>query len=79
MEKLDTIKYWLCQVDDCCYDGGYPLSNEDYLNNPRFENKRFWNYEEIKYFRKICRTHNQKVRRKGINVEWKNKHKTITT
>lgn len=71
LAKLDTLHYWRVQVDDCCYDGGYPKNETDFNTNPRFEGKRFWTYQQIKSFRRVCRKHNQKVRRDGMDVEWK--------
>jgi hypothetical protein len=72
IRKLDTLKYWGVQVDDCCYDGGYPESEKEFYDpNGRFEGKRYWSYDEIKNFRKICRKHNQKVTRLGIDPELK--------
>ena len=70
--KLDTIKYWGCQVDDCCFDGGYPESKIDYISNPRFNFAHIWQYDDIKAFRKECRKHNQKVTRFGIDPELRN-------
>lgn len=59
--KLDLLKIWNVKVDDCCYDGGYPKSEIDFNNNPRFNDKRFWKYENIKKFRKMSRSHNLMV------------------
>lgn len=59
--KLDLLKVWNVKVNDCCYDGGYPRDEIDYNNNSRFNDKRYWKYEDIKRFRKMCRKHNQMV------------------
>ena len=70
--KLNTINRWGCQVDDCCYDGGYPTSKEEFNDTKgRFEDKRYWEYEDIVRFRAECRKHNQKVVRDGIDPELK--------
>ena len=61
VKKLDLLKVWNVKVNDCCYDGGYPKSEFDYNINKRFNGKRFWEYEHIKKFRKMCRKHNQMV------------------
>ena len=62
VNKLDLLKVWNVKVNDCCFDGGYPKSEIDFNNNPRFNNKRFWKYPEIKEFRRKSRKHNQMVR-----------------
>lgn len=61
-QKLDLLKVWNVKVNDCCYDGGYPKSEIDFNNNKRFNGKRFWDYKDIKRFRRMCRKHNQLVR-----------------
>lgn len=65
-KKLDLLKVWNVKVNDCCNDGGYPKSEIDFNNNPRFNNKRYWRYQDIKKFGKgsngMCRKHNQIVR-----------------
>lgn len=69
--KLNTLNRWGFQVADCCYDGGYPQGEDDYNDNMRFNQKRFWKYSDIKQFKKECRKHNQKVVRDGIDPELK--------
>lgn len=77
--KLRTLLRWGCQVDDCCYDGGYPESEEEW-NDPkgRFEGKRYWEFDDIVRFRSECRKHDQIVTRDGIDPEVKapDKHQT---
>lgn len=51
MKKLDLLKIWNVKVNDCCWDGGYALAKPTY-----------WTLNQIKFFRKICRKHNQMVR-----------------
>jgi len=70
LRKLDLLLCWNVQVSDCCYDGGYPKNFTDWLTNPRFNNKRFWEYEDIIRFRKRSRKINQIIRSK-IDVEFK--------
>lgn len=62
LKKLELLKIWNCKVNDCCYDGGYPKSEIDYNTHPRFNDKRFWTYSQIKDFRKRSRKHNLMVR-----------------
>ena len=61
LKKLDLLKIWNVKVNDCCYNGGYPKGEIDFNKNKRFNDKRFWDYEQIKDFRKKCRKHNQMV------------------
>lgn len=74
LRKLDTLKFWGCQVDDCCFDGGYPKDEEDYLRNYT----HYWSYNDIVRIRAISRKHDQKVTRKGMDPEIKVKHKDQT-
>lgn len=48
--KLDLLKVWNIKVNDCCFNCSYKNPVPDY-----------WNLEEIKQFRKMCRKHNQIV------------------
>lgn len=59
VKKLDLFKVWNVKCTDCCYDGGYPKSEIDFNNNKRFNDKRFWDYYQIKRFRAMSRKHNQ--------------------
>lgn len=49
--KLDLLKVWGIKVNDCCFNGGYKIAKPQY-----------WNIEQIKEFRRLCRKHNQLVR-----------------
>lgn len=49
--KLDLLKIWNCKVCDSYFDGQV---------SPRVK-PVYWSIEEIKYFRKKCRKHNQMV------------------
>lgn len=51
VRKLDLLKVWGVKVNDCCWDGGYRLAKPVY-----------WDIQDIKRFRKMCRKHNQLVR-----------------
>jgi len=61
VKKLDLLKVWNVKVNDCCYDGGYKQV---------FQQKRLWDLEDIRRFRKMCRKHNQLVSFK-IDPEYK--------
>jgi hypothetical protein len=70
LRKLDLLKVWNLKANDCCYDGGYPHGEIDFNNNSRFNDKRFWAYDQIKDFRRKCRKHNHLVRFR-IDPEYK--------
>lgn len=65
--KLDSFKIWGCHVIDCCYDGGYPNNELDYLQKGNY----FWRYSEIVWFRAKCRKPNQMINFGGIDPELK--------
>lgn len=50
IKKLDLLKVWNVKVNDCCWDGGYKIAKPKY-----------WNIDQIKRFRAMCRKHNQLV------------------
>ena len=50
VKKLDLLKIWNVKVNDCCWDGGYKQAKPKY-----------WDIDQIKRFRKMCRKHNQMV------------------
>lgn len=50
-KKLDLLKVWNYQVADCYYDN---------QTGPKFH-PVYWQLEDIKKFRKLCRKHNQLV------------------
>ncbi len=57
-QKLDLLKVWNVKVNDCCWDGGYKIAKPKY-----------WDIDDIKRFRKMCRKHNQIVNF-GIDPEY---------
>ena len=59
VKKLDLLKVWNVKVNDCCFDGGY-----------RIAKPKYWDIDQIKRFRKMCRKHNQIVNFK-IDPEFK--------
>ena len=59
VKKLDLLKVWGVVVNDCCFDGGYKNTKSIY-----------WTYEQIKTFRRLCRTHNLMLKF-GIDPEYK--------
>ena len=50
LKKLDLMKIWGVQVNDCCFDGGY-----------KYTIPENWTTKEIKAIRKKCRKHNQMI------------------
>ena len=50
VKKLDLLKVWNVKVNDCCFDGGYKRAKPKY-----------WDIQDIKRFRRMCRKHNQMV------------------
>ena len=48
VKKLDLLKVWNVKVNDCCWDGGYKQAKPKY-----------WDIDQIKRRRKICRKHKQ--------------------
>ena len=64
VRKLDLLKVWNVKVNDCCFDGGYKIHKSMY-----------WNEDQIKLFRKMCRKHNQLVLF-GIDPELRKVSKT---
>ena len=50
VKKLDLLKVWNVKVNDCCWDGGYKQAKPKY-----------WDIDQVKRFRKMCRKHNQMV------------------
>jgi len=51
LKKLDLLKVWNVKIGDCCYDG---------QTSPNFK-PIYWNLNELRLFRKMCRRHNQIV------------------
>lgn len=69
IKKLDTIKFWGCQVSDCWFD-----------NQKKGEvTPIHWTKEQIEDFGKRCRDHNIMARYNGIQVERMRAHQNDTT
>jgi len=68
IRKTYLLLSWNVEISPCIYDGGTPKNHNDWLSK-RFDNKRFWEYEEVKRFVKHCRKFNH-ITNFGIDVEW---------